>query len=169
MEKDIGLFLDDIRTPAEVPPQIKEWKVVRTYEEYVDFLNNYCRQFKELPPIISLDHDLSVAAMEFHLMNEPGVMIDYEKIGDKTGMHCLKYTVELCRINGIKMDNKMIIHSANWVGAELMMKFCNSFKEEQGLEQDCFKIHWKVTEDYKEMNNYKEFLKLKEKYVNQGI
>ena len=166
MERDVGLFLDDIRTPSEVPPQIKEWKVVRTYEEYVEFLNNYCRQYRALPPIISLDHDLSVRAMEFHLANKRGTMIDYEVIGDKTGMQCLEDTIELCRKRGFLMDVKVIIHSANPVGARLMQDLCNNFKKYQSLPEDCFLHKWEVTEGYADMENYKEFLNLKKKYIN---
>lgn len=94
------LYLDDLRTPT-----IFGIEVVRNYDQFVWHLEN-----KEIPELISFDHDLS---FEHYPLSEenPGVKIPYDSYKEKTGYHCAKWIVE----NKIPIKY-WFVHSFNSVG-----------------------------------------------------
>ena len=114
------LFLDDLRNPADclhymgdrknvdVSIYQKEWHVVRTYVEFVSWIET-----NGLPDFISFDHDLA----DF----------DDDNMTEYSGMDCAKWLVEYC------LDHKLTcpdfaIHSANPAGADNIAALLNNFK-----------------------------------------
>ena len=82
------IYLDDVRTPID-----KDWVVVRSYEEFVEKVNEI-----GLPNIetISLDHDLGDTAMKEYFDNvSPNYTLDYNNIHEKTGYDAIKFLVSL--------------------------------------------------------------------------
>ena len=133
----IRIYLDDVRTPLPNPSthDIPEWTVVRSYEEFVDKINEVGLENVEL---ISLDHDLGDTAMkEWHTNVYHNYKLDYDNITEKTGMDCTKWLVE--RWMDGKPVCKVMVHSANAIGSANMMGYINNYKHIHRMEQDCHK------------------------------
>ena len=133
----IRIYLDDVRTPLPNPSthDIPEWTVVRSYEEFVDKINEVGLENVEL---ISLDHDLGDTAMrEWHTNVYHNYKLDYDNITEKTGMDCTKWLVERW-MDGAPVCQVMI-HSANAIGSANMMGYINNYKHIHRMEQDCHK------------------------------
>jgi hypothetical protein len=133
----IRIYLDDVRTPLPNPSthDVPEWTVVRSYEEFVDKINEVGLENVEL---ISLDHDLGDTAMrEWHTNVYHNYKLDYDNITEKTGMDCTKWLVERW-MDGAPVCQVMI-HSANAIGSANMMGYINNYKHIHRMEQDCHK------------------------------
>jgi hypothetical protein len=127
MEKQF-IYLDDVRTPTDYG-----WIVVRSYDEFVDKINEIGLENIEL---ISLDHDLGDSAMkEWHTNVYHNYTLDYNNITEKTGMDCTKWLVEQW-MNGKPMC-RVMVHSANAIGSANMMGYINNYKHINRLPQDC--------------------------------
>ncbi len=80
----VKLFLDDRLLPYDVfnrtiNPIYKnneDWHIVRTYEEFVDFI-----QANGLPTLVSLDHDLDPS----HMQDSDAEVIPYDNYSTKCG------------------------------------------------------------------------------------
>ena len=133
----IRIYLDDVRTPLPNPSthDVPEWTVVRSYEEFVDKINEVGLENIDL---ISLDHDLGDTAMkEWHTNVYHNYKLDYDNITEKTGMDCTKWLVEKW-LDGAPVCQVMI-HSANAIGSANMMGYINNYKHIHRMEQDCHK------------------------------
>jgi hypothetical protein len=126
------IYLDDVRTPIEKD----EWVVIRSYDEFVDKVNEIGLENIEL---ISLDHDLgdtSVAEL-IRSINHKNTL-DYNNITEKTGMDCAKWLVEQW-IDGKPMVD-VVVHSANPVGSDNITSYINNYKRVNGLPQNCVRV-----------------------------
>jgi hypothetical protein len=125
-----SIYLDDVRTP--IPGDI-DWIVVRNYDEFVNKVTEIGLDNIEL---ISLDHDLGESAMkEWHTNVYHNYTLDYGNITEKTGMDCTKWLVEQW-LDGAPVV-KVMVHSANAIGAANMMGYINNFKHVHRMPQDC--------------------------------
>jgi hypothetical protein len=125
------IYLDDVRTPVD-----KDWVVVRSYEEFVDKVNELGLENIET---ISLDHDLGISAMrEWHNNVYNNYTVDYNNITEKTGYDCAKWLV------GQWMDGKPICqvytHSANAIGSANIMGYINNYRHINKLPQNCVRV-----------------------------
>lgn len=139
MEK-YNIYLDDVRTPLNLNNEwfegIPEWTVVRNYDEFVAKVTEIGLENINL---ISLDHDLGdTAMMEWHNNVYHHFKLDYNNIKEKTGMDCAKWLVEqwmdgapICRV---------MVHSANAIGASNIMGYINNYKHINRMVQDC--VRW---------------------------
>ena len=134
MEKK-KIYLDDVRTPI-----VRDWVVVRSYEEFVNKVNEIGLENISL---ISLDHDLGDTAVEEYFRNviKKGIL-DYDNIEEKTGYDAAKWLV------GHYMDNftspfpQIYVHSANPVGAANIVNYINGFLKHLDKEQTAkLKVH----------------------------
>jgi hypothetical protein len=124
------IYLDDIRTPR---PETGDWVVVRDYDQFVQNINTIGLENIEL---ISLDHDLGDSAMaEWHYGVVKNYTINYDNITEKTGMDCTKWLVNKW-LDGAPVC-KVMVHSANAVGAANMMGYINNYKHIHRMPQDC--------------------------------
>jgi hypothetical protein len=114
-----NLFLDDERHPKDVkwvdlPPV--EWRVVRTYKDFVGLITK-----DGLPKKISFDHDLAdehyreYTRMSKEEMVAGGPKIRYDTLREKTGYDCAKWLVDYC-IEWDKDLPEYYIHTMNPVG-----------------------------------------------------
>jgi hypothetical protein len=127
----IRIYLDDIRTPVD-----DKWVVVRSYEEFVDKVNEVGLENIES---ISLDHDLGISAMrEWHTNVYNNYTLDYNNIEEKTGYDAAKWLVEQW------MDGKPICnvftHSANAIGSANIMGYINNYRHINKLPQNCVRV-----------------------------
>lgn len=125
------IYLDDVRTPVD-----KDWVVVRSYEEFVDKVNELGLENIET---ISLDHDLGISAMrEWHNNAYNNYTLDYNNITEKTGYDCAKWLVEQW------MDGKPVCqvytHSANAIGSANIMGYINNYRHINKLPQNCVRV-----------------------------
>ena len=126
------IYLDDVRTPIDK----ENWVVVRSYDEFVQKINEIGLDNVEL---ISLDHDLGDSAMKEWLH---GVVrnyeINYDNITEKTGMDCTKWLVNQWLDGKPVVD--VVVHSANAVGSANMMGYINNYRHIHILPQNCVRV-----------------------------
>jgi hypothetical protein len=131
----VCLYLDDVRTPTEVPPNYSEWNIVRNYDEFKDFIIK-----NGIPDLISFDHDLSDEHMNdyFNQVAVNGYQHpDYEVYKEKTGLDCARFLVEYSQKMNIPIKS-CCVHSHNPVGATNIQSFINGFKRYSNLDEDCY-------------------------------
>lgn len=128
------IYLDDVRTPIQT-----DWIVVRSYDEFVEKINELGLETIDL---ISLDHDLGDSAMrEWRTNVYYNYTLDYNNITEKTGMDCAKWLVEQW-LDG-KPVCKVMVHSANAVGSGNITGYINNYKHIHRLPQDC--ARWNIS------------------------
>ena len=125
------IYLDDVRTPVD-----NDWIVVRSYDEFVEKINEIGLENIEL---ISLDHDLGDTAMiEWKRNVSTNYTINYDNITEKTGMDCTKWLVNQW------MDGKpvvdVVIHSHNAIGSGNMMGYINNYFMNGRMPQTCIRV-----------------------------
>jgi hypothetical protein len=142
MENRYIIYLDDVRTPHPINNEWvdgnPEWTVVRSYDEFVAKVTEIGLENIDL---ISLDHDLGDSAMNEWLYGVvKNYTINYDNITEKTGMDCTKWLVNQW------MDGKpivrVVVHSANAIGAANMMGYINNYKHIHRLPQDCIRVQF---------------------------
>ena len=106
------LYLDDVRTP-----QTDGWIIVRTYEEFVDWITK-----NGIPDEISFDHDL--AQISYDPKNLKETFTYYEK----TGYDAAKWLCQYCWTNGLPIPT-WNVHSANPVGRDNIIQLIQSFEK----------------------------------------
>jgi hypothetical protein len=161
-----GLFIDDIRTPIQesvykIPSISKnlnikiKWQICRSYEDFLGYilLNGFC-----YVDIISLDHDLTIEAMENYFRTNGD--IDYTH-NTKTGNDVAKF------INNNKdmfAYTWISFHSNNKKGVINMGNTLKAYSKI--ISKERFKYDY--SEDYKNMPNYLAYLELKQKYKSKN-
>jgi len=126
------IYLDDVRTPVEKD----KWVVVRSYEEFVNKVNEIGLENID---IISLDHDLGDTAMaEWHRNVYHNYELNYDNIEEKTGYDVAKWLVNEW------MDGKpvvdVVVHSANAIGSGNIMGYINNYRHINRLPQNCVRV-----------------------------
>jgi hypothetical protein len=132
MNKQIWLYLDDVRSPID-----DKWHIVRSYEEFVSHINLHGLERYE---VISLDHDLGESAMQEYYTNvKPNYFLDYNNINEKTGLDCIKWLVNQAISKKITLP-KIYVHSANPIGASNMMGYLNNYYRNIEVPETCVKV-----------------------------
>ena len=122
------IYLDDVRTPSPNPAthEIPEWIVVRSYDEFV---NKVQEIGLENVKMISLDHDLGDTAMNEYFNNvSPNYNLDYNNIKEKTGYDCAKWLCLYCEMHNLQLP-PYNIQSGNSVGKENIDKYLQNYKK----------------------------------------
>lgn len=123
------IYLDDKRTPVE-----KDWIVVRSYDEFVQKVEEIGLDRIEL---MSLDHDLGKTAIEEYFNNvSKNYILDYSNIEEKTGYDCAKWLVNKSMDSGIDLP-LIYVHSANPIGSANIMGYINNYLMNKRLQQTC--------------------------------
>ena len=134
------IYLDDVRTPSPNPSthEVPEWTVVRSYDEFINKINEVGLENIEL---ISLDHDLDQTAMDEWYNNVVNnYTIDYNNIKEKTGFDCAKWLVEEWKKG--KPVVTVVTHSANAIGSANIMGYINNFLHLNRLPQNCVRTQF---------------------------
>lgn len=120
------LYLDDVRTPTTTIPGYHPWEVVRTYDEFVNWVSA-----NGIPDLVSFDHDLGKEHMDdyYDQMLKKGYQEPkYEEYTEKTGLHCAMWLVEFSQKIG-KPIKSVSVHSHNPVGAKNIQDCINGYKK----------------------------------------
>ena len=148
MKKNI--YLDDVRTPEN-----EGWIVVRDYDEFVGTITLIGLDNIEL---ISLDHDLGDGAMSEYYSNvKPNYTLDYSNIPEKTGYDVCKFLVEYSMNTGTPLP-KVVVHSANPIGAANMMGYINNYYKNCGQKENCLRVQIPHTIDESKVMTLEERL-----------
>ncbi len=126
----VALYLDDIRDPSIIPQGYNEWVIVRSFNEFVTYIENY-----GIPEFVSFDHDL--AYEHYAIMDS----IDYDKYENKTGMDCAKWLVDYCMDNN-QIPPEFTVHSANPEGSLNILYLLNNFRRNLGLNPTGYRTFW---------------------------
>ena len=138
VKKTYKLFLDDIRLPLEAYHYTGNkilassgWKVVRNYNQFVNYIKENWETYSSFPNLISFDHDL---ADEHYYSNAHwDNYADWEKHQDfkeKNGYACAKWLVDFCMDNEIRLCT-YYCHSMNPVGRENIIGLLDNFSLHQ--------------------------------------
>ena len=131
-EKNLKLYLDDVRTPKS-----DEWTVVRSYNEFTLQIGVNGLESLEM---ISLDHDLGEGAMvEYYTNVKPNYELNYERIPEKTGMDCARWLVAEAMTKNIPLPT-IYVHSANPIGAANMIGYINNYFKNKRMPELCKKV-----------------------------
>ena len=141
IKTNIYLYLDDVRIPKD-----ERWEVVTSYDEFVNHIElNGIENYD----CISLDHDLGEEAMREYYSNvKPNGFIEYNNIGEKTGLDCAKYLTSTALSKKTELP-KVYCHSANPVGARNIMNHINSYLHSVGREEFCRMV--RIEHTYREL------------------
>lgn len=133
-----NLFLDDIRSPADVHYRtkfiqvvdfplyrLKDWVIIRSYNAFVEIIKE-----RGLPRLISFDHDLADAHYEIPMdywedMTDERVKEVCES--EKTGYQAALWLVDYCLDNKLPLP-EFKVHSMNVVGAENIFSLLSNYK-----------------------------------------
>lgn len=141
------IYLDDVRTPLD-----STWIVVRDYNEFINKINELGLDKIQT---ISLDHDLGDTAMsEYYTNVKNNFYINYKNIKEKTGLDAAKFLVETFYLKNPHRLNmsgllkktekfnfpKVVVHSANPIGAHNIMGYINNFYKNERQPQDCVRV-----------------------------
>jgi len=122
----MNLFLDDMRKPAAVRwvedfPQLVNWQVVRTYQEFVDKV-----LAEGVPRRASFDHDLAEEHYQEYLRTLKSNDFRYEAMQEKTGRDALKWLLEHCAEKNLPRP-QVWFHTMNGEGKRNMESLVKSF------------------------------------------
>jgi hypothetical protein len=136
MIEKFWIYLDDTRTPLSRVDGNPEWTVVRSYDEFVNKVNEIGLENIEQ---ISLDHDLDQTAMNEWLYNTvKNYTINYDNIKEKTGYDCAKWLVKQWKQG--KPVVTVVTHSANAIGSANIMGHINHYLHLNKLPQNCVRV-----------------------------
>lgn len=140
-----ALYLDDVRTPTETLPNYDPWHIVRSYDEFVEWITT-----NGIPDLISFDHDLAPEHMNdyYNQVAQQGYQVpSYQDFTEKTGVDCAQFVIDYCQKNKVKL-NRCVVHSHNPVGAKNIQDGINGFKKHMGWDEDCYigRFPFKVNE-----------------------
>ena len=142
-DKQINLFLDDVRSPNEAtlwgesPPvqlvvksKIPEWQwsIVRSYEEFTKFIDE-----NGIPDVVSFDNDLWDVVYELNTnptnadLTKQFQMIGWQEFKIKTGAHCAEYLVRACEARRGPVP-KYYIHTANSAARPIIKSILDNAK-----------------------------------------
>jgi hypothetical protein len=158
MEKNVKIYLDDVRTPIDT-----DWFIARYYDEFTKLINKFgLTNIKT----ISLDHDLGDTAMEEYYTNVKRFRtLNYDNIEEKTGMDCVKFLVNLSLDTNQQLP-QIYIHSANPIGSENMLSYINNYLLSSGLPQTCKRHTTPHTTDESHLIPLEDRLKKWDKFYN---
>lgn len=139
----IGLFLDDLREPLDIPKSIDRWYIVKNYKEFCDFIVLYVQDHGEFPHLISLDHDLHTDHYVKESKRRIGAPIMYSQYHEKTGKECAEWLCEYSYNNKIPLNSIINIHSENEMGAGNMRWFLEKYIKQEGYEGIVINNKWK--------------------------
>lgn len=134
-----NLYLDDERQPIQSVGftnnniyATTEWVIVRSYDQFVK-----CIQENGLPVLVSFDHDLAEPHYHESMFKDGKVYMKYlETVSEKTGMDCVKWMVDYCMDNSLKLP-QWLTHSMNPVGRKNMDAYLTNFEAFLAKEKKC--------------------------------
>jgi len=124
------LYLDDWRTPRQSFTETGDsvynydrWKVVKNYEQFVNYTERGLCVHSAWPELVSLDHDL----LDNHYHQCASNPIDYQLV-QETGWHAARWLLQYARARGLPAP-KILVHSANAAGKKNIFQLINTFNK----------------------------------------
>lgn len=143
VKQKIGVFLDDVYIPDEIPPYIDSWVTCNSVQKFKEFITNYYSENKNLPEIISIDGCMDID-QEAYMVNKQFGVILYSRFKKDTGLAAAKWLTEFVKENKIIAENTRIaVHEPFVMMAnDIMFWFMEGQKD---FNPVTFQYKWKVT------------------------
>jgi len=107
---------------------LKEWEVVRTYFDFVEYMND-----NGVPDVVSFDHDLADEHYSSDMYDKNNIYNSlYPSFKEKTGYDCAKWLCDYCVENKLPLP-EYFIHSMNPVGRENILSTLKSCEKVLGF------------------------------------
>jgi len=162
-QNKVAIYLDDNRTPTETPEGY-EWYILRSYDEFTEFITKFYKKNKELPALISLDHDLTPEYIHYNFEHPGERIVDYKDFKTKSGMHAIIWFVITMDQNNVSFEDTLFaVHDHNELGAQNLMQYLYTVKESRygKAKANTFRKDWSFTYD-------QVALQLQQKDYNNG-
>lgn len=153
--KRIGIYIDWLQTPEEVPQEIDEWIVCRSFDDF----KNQISEIKKVPELLSLGFPLDEASMAWCLNpDNEGTRYPYEK-GGETTMKCLVFLYQLCKKNSL-IYKDITIHTEQQQAIHDLRTFIVGTSKELGIDPPLKVKQWEIKDDFQSGPNWKAFVKV---------
>lgn len=154
-ERNIGIYIDCLQTPEEVPQEIDEWIVCRSFDDF----KNQISEIKKVPELLSLGFPLDEASMAWCLNpDNEGSRYPYEK-GGETTMKCLVFLYQLCKKNSLVYKD-ITIHTEQQQAVHDLRTFIVGTSKELGIDPPLKVKQWEIKDDFQSGPNWKAFVKV---------
>lgn len=140
--KNIAVWLDDMYMPIEKPPYVDEWKFCKSFEEFVNYVEDYYTVTEKFPILFALTHDLSIEHTIAESKRFPAAPIFYTKFKTPTGWHAVKWLINFSKEKNV-LIGKIALHGNNEKGKSNMMYELQNYKKEAGDLTPAFTMNWK--------------------------
>lgn len=148
----LAVYVDDNRTPTEIPEGYDPWVITRGYKEFTEYIQTLYRTEKRMPDLISFDHDLTTEYIHWYFEHPGERIVDYKGFATKSGMHCAIWFMEACKQNNIDFSGILFaVHSHNELGTKNIQECVNGYKRGHYGEgkANCFLKDWVFEYDQK--------------------
>lgn len=141
MTNRIGLFLDSGNVTPKVPQTIDEWIHAKSYKEFVDVLEKFYNEQKQLPKIISINHDLTNDHFMLELRRPQGVPIAYEMYTADTGLHAVQYLCNFIDTHKVSLP-LVFAHGLNNTGNANITKLVTDYYKYRTVDLISSIMNW---------------------------
>lgn len=141
--ENIGLFLDSIKTPIDIPKSIDKWEIVKNYKEFSEFIENYYNTYNKLPKLISLEHDLHTEHFVKESKRIIGRPIMYSQYIEKTGKDCIEWLCEFSYNKKVPINGTINLHSENVMGKTNMRWYLEKYIKQEKYKGIVIELKWK--------------------------
>lgn len=142
-DKKVGVFLDDVYLPDQIPPYIDIWVTVDSLEKFSDYISKYWEQNNKLPEIISFDGCLDSEQELYIAGRTVSAPIFYSSFKKDYGLLCAKWLTEFCKTKDIKLDCKIAVHEPFGQMNYDIQYWIGEHQKEQKIVPTVFFFDWK--------------------------
>lgn len=148
----IGIYVDFLQTPIEVPENIEKWIICRNFEQFSKEIS----ELKSIPEILSLGGALDRKSLEWCLNpDNEGKRFPYEE-GLETAMKCLVMTYQICHKNNLVYKD-ITLHGEHPQLNRDMLVFISHTCRPMGITPPVKLYQWGISSDYENEPNYQIF------------
>jgi len=140
--KKVGVFIDDVFIPDEIPKYLDIWVTVDTFEKFTEYIENYYKENKSLPEAISFDGCLDVE-QDLYMANKVVGPIFYTRFKKPSGLTCAKWLTEFCKKNEIELNCRLMVHEEFPQLAADIAYWITQYQNTEKIPVNIFKFFWK--------------------------
>lgn len=141
-KRKIGVFLDDVFLPDQMPPYIDLWVTVENLEKFAEYITKYYEENSDLPEIISFDGCLDHTQEIYMATKIIGSNIIYSGFKKETGLQCAKWLTEFCKTKQIKLDCRLVVHEPFAQMAGDIVYWLTEFQKSENITPTVFTMNW---------------------------
>ena len=137
----IMLVVDSNKNIPKMPSYIEWVEVVSSYKEFCEFIQKFFDAHKELPKLITINHDLSDEHIMLELRRPTHMDIEYNMYKDTGhGLNCAAWLCDFANKHNLYL-NRVTVHGLNNKGSANIIRCIDSYYKSKDDPQRCFKIN----------------------------